>query len=300
MKKLSSAFVALVMLASACGGSDDDSAEISQIDADVETTLAGEVATTEATETTTAEVEDVAADGDIDLYCAFWATSEAEGDGFFESPESDIPANVEQYIVDQTGYLDQGIEAAPDEIKADLELQRDGIVRVGEILENNDWSLAASIAELATDPLVNSPEADEASDRLDAFNEANCQAFAPAEEASGDPSDDKSAVDGADDGAATDPATEVDDVPEPTEEDLALEEAELLEGLLQTDAGREAFIEQLTAGSDVTAEQAGCLVDNLNADMLVAMNDLDDIDSPGAQAFLQLLETCDIPLEAFL
>lgn len=281
MKKLICALVALVLTASACGGSDE--AEGSQVDTDVETTLGGDVEAAEETTTTATTVVEAATDADVDLYCALWVTSEAEGEGFFESPESDIPENVEQFIADQTLYLEQAIGAAPEELKLDLALQRDGIVRIGEILEANDWSLAASIGEMATDSQVNSPEADAASDRLQVFNDENCQAFVPE-----------------DDVAVDEPTEDTTDEGETAGDDIDQSDAELLEGLLQTPAGREAFIGELTNGSDVTEEQAGCLVDNLDAGMLVAMNDLDDIDSAGAQAFLELLETCGIPLEAFL
>ncbi len=281
MKKTLGAGLALSLLASACGGGDE--AVDSPVDAQVETTLGGAAEPELETTTTVLEVVD---EGDIDLYCALWVTSENEGDGFFSSPESDDPSNVEAFIADQTAYLDQGIAAAPEEIKGDLILQRDGIVRIGEILEANGWSLVDSIDEMATDPEVNSAAADEASDRLDAFNEENCEAFAlQAEE----------------DAAANETLDEsTDDTTDSPDDDIQASEAETLEGLLQTDAGRAAFIGEITAGSDVTEEQAGCLVDNLDADMLVAMNDLDDINSDGAQAFLALLDTCGIPLSAFL
>ncbi len=296
MKKQICAVLALTLTAAACGG--DAATEDSQIDTEVETTLGGDIEAADDTTTTVAVVEEVA-DGDVDLYCALWVTSEVEGEGFFESPESDVPENVRIFIEEQTGYLDQAIEAAPEALKGDLVLQRDGIVRIGEILEGNDWSLAASIGEMATDPQVNSDEAEAASDRLDAFNDENCQDFLPAEDTVDDTADDAVEDDATDDTASDDTTDTTDDTADGGD-DIARSEAETLEALLQTDAGRQAFIDEITRGSGVTEEQAGCLVDNLDADMLVAMNDLDDINSPGAQAFLELLDTCDIPLEAFL
>ncbi len=87
-------------------------------------------------------------------------------------------------------------------------------------------------------------------------------------------------------------------------EELAMTEAEFgqFEMLLNTEAGQQLMAEGIVESSDLTMEQAMCVIGNgdiLGLMMVGFAGDDADVDSELMVSFLETLETCDIPLSQF-
>ena len=81
---------------------------------------------------------------------------------------------------------------------------------------------------------------------------------------------------------------------------IANGDTELLETLLESEAGREQFIDGFTEGSGLTREQGGCFVDESPIDLLVTLaSEPETIEPEVLSQFLEVLDTCNIPLSAF-
>ncbi len=87
-------------------------------------------------------------------------------------------------------------------------------------------------------------------------------------------------------------------------EELAMTEAEFgqFEMLLNTEAGQQLMAEGIVESSDLTMEQAMCVIGNgdiLGLMMVGFAGDEAELDSELMVSFLETLETCDIPLSQF-
>lgn len=289
---------AVALIASACGGSDGDEAEV-----DI---------TNEATTTTIAADEVVEADGDgesaapasvdVGRYCELRSIADAESDAFFEGNESFDPVAMEAFVQEQIGYITEATTVAPAELLLDLQIQLEGFNELDALLAENGYDIIAVATQLPS--VMETPEREASSERLEAFTEANC----PMDETAAPPADDSidestdDSTDESTDGAADDGSSVTADGTDISglfsEEDVA--EAEEIIAALQTDAGRVGFIEVVTADGTLDADQAGCLIDNLTPQLLLEV-DLVDQDGPDAATpgVLELFETCGILPSAF-
>ena len=73
-----------------------------------------------------------------------------------------------------------------------------------------------------------------------------------------------------------------------------------LDAILGSEAGRELFIDGMTEGGEITREQAECMIDNLDVEMLSALAlDPDSVGAAGAADLLDVLAGCGIDITAF-
>lgn len=297
--KLPALAASVVLLAGACGGSDGEEAEVDITNEATTTT----VASTEAVETDTDGESAAPASVDVDRYCELRATADAESDAFFEGNESFDPVAMEAFVQEQIGYITEATTVAPAELLLDLQIQLEGFNELDALLAENGYDIIAVATQLPS--VMETPEREASSERLEAFTEANCPTDETAAPPADDAADDGAADDGAD-GAADDPADDGSSITADgtdisglfSEEDVA--EAEEIIAALQTPAGRTGFIEVVTADGTLTADQAGCLIDNLTPQLLLEV-DLVDQDGPDAATpgVLELFETCDVLPSAF-
>ncbi|MAT19789.1 MAG: hypothetical protein CL419_01305, partial [Acidimicrobiaceae bacterium] len=74
---------------------------------------------------------------------------------------------------------------------------------------------------------------------------------------------------------------------------------ELVEAMLETEAGRAMFIAGMTEDGELTVDQAECMLDNLD---FVALADISSEDEPDPEIFSALFNvavTCDLGEEFF-
>jgi hypothetical protein len=69
---------------------------------------------------------------------------------------------------------------------------------------------------------------------------------------------------------------------------------ELLEAMLETDTGRAVIIESMTEDGELTADQAECMLDNLDIVALAGISSGDDVDPEIFSALFQVAVTCDL------
>lgn len=236
----------LALFVAACGSGDeetatdpepapaaDDTANESNDDLPADDD-AGDAATSgladdDAGDEATSDVVDAPA-GDDD-FCSFYAQNLdlAQEFDFFD------PAQVEQWIGTSAGLLDQAIDDAPGEIRADLEIVRADFDALVDTLEEYDYDFFA--ASEAVDAITDTAEADAATDRIDAYVESAC---------------------GIDVDAFQDQATE-----------------DLLENSFDSILGNETLLAEIVAGmtegGEMTEDQATCLLENLDTDLLAGL-----------------------------
>jgi len=220
---------------------------------------------------------------DLEAYCDLAEQQNTLVDEFDEFTD---PEALEGFVAELNQLLDDALEVAPDEVVDDLEIVDGDQGTIAEILEENDWDIAASFEEVEA-----IGQDDEASDRVDEFSAEEC----------GIEIDDDDAADAEAEvaGAATDDTTTDEPATDAGDEALAealLSDPETLAGLLATESGRDAFIEGLTESSELSDEQAGCFVDNADPEFL---SNLGSGDPTGADAttLFELADLCDIPAE---
>ncbi len=280
---------AVALLASACGGSDGEEAEVDITEA---------ATTTVAAETVEADGESASpASVDVDRYCELRSIADAESDAFFEGNESFDPVAMEAFVQDQIGYITEATTVAPAELLLDLNIQLEGFDALDALLAENGYDIIAVATQLPS--VMETPEREASSERLEAFTQANCpEAAEAAAPADGADSTDGSTDDAAGDDGSSSAAGGTDTSGPFSEEDFA--EAEEIIAALQTPAGRTGFIEVVIADGTLDADQAGCLVDNLTPQLLLEV-DLVDQDGPDAATpeVLALFEMCNVLATAF-
>ena len=211
-----------------------------------------------------------------DAYCAL----SHEADQLNASFEAfNDPAALEGFIGDLVGLLTEA--TPPPEVQAQFTTLRTAYVDLQTQLAASGYDAAV----LTTSPILSDANVNAAITAVDQHDLALC-GEAPGLETA------EQAVDGTDSGdAATDPFAEA----------LATGDFSAMEQVLATDVGRQAFIEGMTETSPgVTAEQAGCILDNSDIAVLAEMSMTPDaLSDEAVAAFLATLETCGVPLSAF-
>ena len=290
LRALAAVLVALAFLASACGSSDDSTETSSGDDAGTDSSddsgdssgdsdSAGDTGSSDgddapADDADTSGTEDDDGDdgddvdvfggGDADAFCAAYAENETLSDEF--SPLD--PEQTRTFMTRSRDLLAEAIGNAPGDLQPDLNIILDGLVEMNDLLEGYDYDFFAAADDI--EGLSNDAEINAASDRVDAWIEANCP------EAMGD-NDDASSL--------TDELTTPDG----------------LEAILGSEAGRELFIQGLVESADgqISPDQAECLVENLDVEMMSALaTDPDSVGAQGAVDLLDVLAGCGIPLDA--
>ncbi len=287
-RALMALLLALTLFAAACGGSDDDSSDVAAGDTggqDDDTSGTtdddasdddggdGDAASSGLSDDTPDE-DDPAVSGLADddsgsspsgaaaVFCARYAENEALFDEFnlFD------PDQVESWLNTSSALLAEAIGEAPSELVPDLQIIQTNFADVASVLEAYGYDFLAAGEEV--EELGDDAEATAASDRIDAWIDANCP------EAAGD-----------------------DDATSSLEEDLATPDG--LEALFGSEAGRELFVTGMTESGEVTREQAECMIDNLDVELLSALaTNADDIDAASAVDLLDVLSACGIDITA--
>lgn len=283
LRALTALLLALSLVAAACGSSDDeetaadivadvledddattsdDDGDDSESDTSDEADDTEEPPADEPDEADEPEEDDepVAPSGDAAVFCARYAENEA----LFDELDFFDPDAVETWVNTSRGLLAEAIGDAPGELVGDLQTIQTNFDEFAAALEAFGYDVFAAGEEL--DEVSESPEADAASERIDAWIAANCPDAA---------SDDS------------------------TDDALDFTTPEALEGILESEAGRELFIDGMTDGTGLTRDQAECMIDNLDADMLsILATNPDAIGTDGALDLLDVLSACGIDIGA--
>ncbi len=251
------------VLLGACGGSD---AADAGLESAAETTVAAaeadETTTTAApaeTTTTAAEVDDSAA------YCAISLEADALSDAF---TAFDDPAAFEAFLTERMAMLESAVAVVPDAIAADFTVVADAQRQLAQVAADSGYDITVVATEGVA--IMETPEVTAAQEAVDSYDVQIC-GTTPDETA-----------------AAGDPGAPISDA------DMAT-----IEALLETEAGRQAFAEGLTQGTELTIEQATCIVENGDIMGLMAVGSgTAEIDGEMMSTLLQTLDTCGIPLSA--
>ncbi|MEM9468027.1 MAG: hypothetical protein AAGA90_21845 [Actinomycetota bacterium] len=304
LRALIALFLALTLVAAACGGSDDDStdtagddtaAQDGSTDGDSDSEPAAEPEDDESGDTTADTTEDepvdepepedepeeepeeepadepVAPSGDAALFCARYA----ENQELTDAVDLLDPEQLENFLNTSQGLLAEAIADAPGELVPDLQLTLDAFGEFKTILEVYDYDFFAAADDV--EAFTDNPELDAADDRIQAWIDANCP------DAAGDDADADAAAD-----------------------DVSLEEAfanaEMFEAILGSDAGRALLAEELAADGSVTIDQANCFLDGLvEAGGVAGFIGLTtgDVDPEAVVDLIELFSACGIDFDSF-
>ena len=276
---LATLVLVLALLAAACGSGDDTTEAPSEDSGTGDTTATeDDIADDGDAAAEVTDGSDAATSGLAEGDAGDEATSEVLGTagaddfcGLFSANQDLLnefdffdPAQVEEWFAMSRSLLDEAIDKAPDEVRSDLEIIRADYDPLLEALEANDFDFFA--ASDAIDALE-TPEADAASDRIDAYVEAACGI---------DP--DQSSEDFAEDLLEND-----------------------LDSILDNPALLDSVVEGMIADGDFTQEQATCVLQNLDPELLAGLagGDIGALSDPTVlQNLLDVLEGCGIDLAA--
>jgi len=215
--------------------------------------------------------------GDSASYCDVAARQQAVDDAFDFLSSS--PEELERYFRSNRNALASVIGNAPSEIKADLEATlRAFDDRFLPALQAADWNIFAASPEL--EALNDDATLEAMSDRIDAYDADVCGITDAADDAP------DAGGDGPDTG---------DDGPDVPGSDLGLS-ADVLEGMLSTDIGRQAFIQGFTADGRITVAQAECLIDNLDFALLATLSS-GAVDGSAGVGVLEAFDACGVSLD---
>ena len=240
---------ALALVGGACGGDDDGDATD-----DAATTSDGSDADApEGSIDDGDDGDDGVGNGDSE-WCDMARAVEAEDD-LLEGVDFNDPDALEDSYQQMIDLVEDAAGSAPEELEADIDLVVDRSKVIFDALKDADFNILDVDQSVFEDP-----EADAASERIDAYNEAECGIESDLD----DPTDDSDDV--------TDDTDDADD-------DVLSGEGTI----------RDELLRQFEA-LGMTEEQANCMVDNL---------DMEEVAASGAEdpsMFLDLFATCDIDL----
>jgi len=211
---------------------------------------------------------DGAASDDQAGYCELTTRQREQDDRFFASAAT--PEDVEAYFLESRTRLEDAIAVAPEEIRADLELSAGGLDTLIDALIDSDWDVRT-----VSPAALSSEELGAAADRLDSYDAEFCGLG----------------------GSESSPST-----PEPGVDagNPFGQSPEQFAELLETESGREQMIDALSVDKPVTEEQAACLVDNLDPDVLFALAFVDSDPSPSQiDELFGAFDRCDVAPELF-
>jgi len=283
VRRLFVALVTLVVIATACADDDSGAEPADEAGADTEDAESGddEAGSDAVNESADAEPDPPdpepleASGGEIETYCRLALENDQASDRF--DPTTGTEAT-EQFVREAQASIAAAILVAPPEIRVDLATISEGVDDLAGVFEANDWDFLAALPEM--EALATLPEQEAAGDRIDAWEEANCDH--PVEDA------DEEAI-GDDPPSLEDPAS-LDD---------AFASAEALEALLGSEAGRELLIDGLTENGELSRDQAACLIDNVDSPLLTALANGADPDVDLLVELLAVLDTCGISFTDF-
>lgn len=258
----------LALVLASCGAVEDALGQ-----SDDTTEVAEEAATTTAPTTTAVPVFEA------DAYCALSHEADVINSEF---SAFDDPALLETFFTSLNGLLGQAVP--PPEVEAQFVTLRTAYVDLQAQLQAG----AYSIDVLQASPILSDANVNAAITAVDEHDLALCGVApgldVPVEEAAPE--------------AEPEPETGSDN---PFSAALASGDFTAVETLLNSEAGREAFIEGFVSTSPgITAEQAGCFLDNSDIQLLAEMSvDPGNLSDEAVAGFLAALDACDIPLSAF-
>ena len=272
--------LALSLIAAACGGSDDStetassdssnqtddssggSSGSSDDDADDSTDGDDEEPTEEEPEEEPADdpPSDTPPSGAAAAFCARYQENQVLAD----QVDFFDPEALRDFLMTSRRLLGEAISDAPPELVPDLTLTFDSFAEFQAILEEVDYDFFAAADQI--EELTTAPELEAADARVEAWIEANCD--------------------------------EVDDDESSLNDSLTTPEG--FEAILGSEAGRELFITGMIEGGEITRDQAECMLDNLEPEMLSALaTNPDAIDAQSAVDLLDVLAGCGIDITAF-
>lgn len=243
----------------------------------VEDALGADDEEVEATETSVAPATTAAPVFDADEYCSL--THEADQvNAAFEA--FDDPVALEEFFTSLNGLLGQA--TPPPSIEAEFVTFRTAYADLQAQLQAGGYGIEV----LQASPILSDANVNAAIAAVDAHDLELC-GVAPGLE----PPVEEAAPELEPEGAAANPFSDA----------LASGDFTAVETLLNSDVGREAFIEGFVSTSPgITPEQAGCFLDNSDIQVLAEMSvDPDNLSDDAVEGFLAALDACDIPLSAF-
>lgn len=248
------ALIIVVLVASACGGDDSpDLADVAGVDDSGGDSSAGDDTGAEddgsGDEASGSDDSDGGGGGgDGTAYCVLAGQEDQLIDEF---DPTGGPEAVQRFYERVAELIDEAILTAPEELREDFAVLRNTLTQAILVLEEADWDLFAASDSL--EELVEDPEVAAAEERIDAYDTEVCGL---------EPDDLGAATDGGE-GAAGD------DFENPFGE-LGMS-ADLLEQMLSTEFGREAFAQGMAESGEITVEQALCILDELDVESLLGM-----------------------------
>ncbi len=260
-----SALAAVFMLASACGVVDD-------VLASDDSTESAEGETTESAEGETTDTVVF----DADVYCALSHEADQLNADFNSFGD---PVALEAFFTSLVGLLNQG--TPPPQIEAQFITLRTAYVDLQVQLSAAGYDAAV----LTTSPILSDANVNAAISVVEEHDLKLCG------RAPGVAAPEPEPAEPADQTAGSDPFAEA----------IASGDFTAMEEILSTEIGRNAFIEGFVNTSPgVTAEQAGCFLDNTDMGVLAEMSvDPGDLSDAAVAEFIASLQACDIPLSAF-
>jgi hypothetical protein len=102
------------------------------------------------------------------------ATAAEDANDLANTVDQNDPAAVEAAVTEAVEAIRDAAEAAPEEIKADVELTLEGFEKLIALFDEAGWDIETAtsdprFAEVATDPTYQ-----EASERVEAYNDQEC------------------------------------------------------------------------------------------------------------------------------
>lgn len=225
-------------------------------------------------------------------YCTLQTEQQALADAFNPLGDSE---SVEEFYSRLPDLLDQAILLVPEDLKEDFAAVRFATVQAVALLEQSDWNFIAVSSQLQS--LYETPEVVAATERIEAYELEFCSTEVDDDASTDDGSTDggEGTASGGDDDGSTEggstgggegtAAGGGDDEFANPFGDLGFP-VEVLEGMLASEFGREAYAQALAESNDLTVEEATCLLDNLEVGVLLAMAG----DGPDGEAMEAVVE----------
>ncbi len=188
------------------------------------------------------------------------------------------PENAKRIADAWAEFIADADDVIPGALAGDYELSKTAVEAFAEALETNDYDYFQAFS--AMDPeIVNNESIEAASDRMEAYEEQVC-GIVP-EEADGN-----EVVGGSDpDSGGTTAMSDAD--------------VELIAGLLETEIGRQLFIDGLMEDSNLSTEQATCFVDTADLTTLLSFSQGSPSENAALVDLFSTLSDCNIDIEDF-
>jgi hypothetical protein len=205
----------------------------------------------------------------VDAYCDL-AMAREEFEDEVDISNDFSPESAKRLADGLSEFIADAEAVIPAEIAADFELSKTAAVAFAEALEANDYDYFRALGSM--DPgIVNDEGTEAASDRIEEFEVDVC-------------------------GIVPDEELPADSDPVAVEPGMSDADAELIAGLLETEIGRELFIEGMMEDSTLTVEQATCFVDTADLKTLLTFSQDGSSENDVLVDLLSTLSDCDIDI----